>query len=222
MKTFSKLFFLWLILFSFSNVFSQEEKERFVRPVDEAGKNSSFKIFRDNLLKASKKHDVTYILRIVDANIKNSFGGDDGFKNFKSNWKIENPKSVFWDEFITVMSNGGAFYTEASSRGTFCAPYPFMKFPSDVDAFEYAVIFGNNVNLRAEPASDAAIIANLSYNIVKPEFANEAHPNWVKVETLGGKKGYVSAKFVRSSIAYRACFEKLKGKWKMTAFIAGD
>ena len=220
MKKFSKLSFLCLIIFCVSNAFSQQE--RFVRPVDEAAKNPSFRLFRDNLLKAANRRDVKYILSVVDANIENNFGGDVGFKNFKSSWKIESPKSKFWDEFITVISNGGAFYTEAGSRGTFCAPYTFMKFPSDVDAFEYAVIFGNNVNLRAEPSSDAPIVASLSYNIVKPEFANEDHPNWVKVETLGGKKGFVSAKFVRSSIAYRACFEKLKGKWKMTAFIAGD
>ena len=220
MKIFPKLYFLCLIIFSFSNAFSQQE--RFVRPVDEAAKNPSFKLFRDNLLKAANRRDVKYILSVVDANIQNSFGGDDGIRNFKTIWKINNPKSKFWDEFITVISNGGAFYTEATSRGTFCAPYTFMKFPSDVDAFEYSVIFGNNVNLRAEPAADAPIVANLSYNIVKPAFANEDHSNWVKVETLGGKKGFVAAKFVRSSIAYRACFEKLKGKWKMTAFIAGD
>lgn len=220
MKVFSILCFLSLIIFSFSGVFSQDE--RFVRPVDEASKNPSLKIFRDNLLKAAKRHDVKYVLSIVDPQIKNDFGGNDGIKHFKSDWKIENPKSKFWDEFITVISNGGAFYTEAPSRGTFCAPYTFMKFPEDVDAFEYSVIFGNNVNLRAEPASDAPVVASLSYNIVKVEATNEINPNWLKVETLGGKRGFVSAKFVRSSIAYRACFEKIKGKWKMSAFIAGD
>ena len=114
MKIFPKLYFLFLIVFSFSNAFSQQE--RFVRPVDEAAKNPSFRLFRDNLLKAANRHDVKYILSVVDANIKNSFGGDDGFKNFKSSWKIESPKSKFWDEFITVISNGGAFYTEATSR----------------------------------------------------------------------------------------------------------
>ena len=45
---------------------------------------------------------------------------------------------------------------------------------------------------------------------------------WYKIETLGGKKGFVSAEFVRSPIDYRACFEKKNGKWKMTAFVAGD
>ncbi len=39
---------------------------------------------------------------------------------------------------------------------------------------------------------------------------------------LGGKKGYVSVKFVRSPIDYRACFEKKNGKWKMNTFVAGD
>ena len=45
---------------------------------------------------------------------------------------------------------------------------------------------------------------------------------WLKVETLGGKKGFVNAKFVRSPIDYRAIFEKKSRSWKMTAFVSGD
>ncbi len=45
---------------------------------------------------------------------------------------------------------------------------------------------------------------------------------WLKVEILGGKKGFVNAKYVRSPIDYRAIFDKNNGKWKMTAFVAGD
>ena len=46
--------------------------------------------------------------------------------------------------------------------------------------------------------------------------------DWYKVETLGGKKGFVKAEFVRSAVDYRAGFEKKKGVWKMIFFIAGD
>jgi hypothetical protein len=45
---------------------------------------------------------------------------------------------------------------------------------------------------------------------------------WLMVETLGGKKGYVKAEFVRSPVSYRAGFNKVNGKWKLRLFLAGD
>ncbi len=98
-----------------------------------------------------------------------------------------------------------------------------------MDAFGYHAIFGKDVNLRSKPQADAPVVDTLSYNIVQIELENSVRDKnkpdsytWVKVNTLGGKKGFVQAKYVRSPIDYRAIFEKKNGKWKMTAFIAGD
>jgi hypothetical protein len=91
------------------------------------------------------------------------------------------------------------------------------------------MIFGNNVNLRVRPDTKADSIAKLSYNVVRVDYENSVPDKkregvylWLKVETLGGKKGFVSADYVRSTIDYRGCFEKKNGKWKMTLFLAGD
>ena len=213
------------VVFSFFNAFGQE---RYVKPVDEAKKDASFLAFRTKLIEAAKKRDAKYILSIVDRKIELSFGGLSGIEDFKKTWKINNPKSEFWKEFLTVMTHGGAFVKESESK-MFFAPYTFNTFPEDLDAFEYSAIFGNNVNLRANPDLKAKTIAQLSYNVVKVDYENsvkkkgtEAEYSWLKIETLGGMKGFVNAEFVRSPIAYRAGFEKKNGKWKMTVFIAGD
>jgi hypothetical protein len=42
------------------------------------------------------------------------------------------------------------------------------------------------------------------------------------VKDAKGNKGFVLARDVRSPIDYRAYFEKHKGKWQMTVFVAGD
>lgn len=214
--------FSFLLLGILANVSAQE---RFVRPVDEGEKDKSFNTFRAKLIEAVKKHDKKYLLGVLDPNIKVSFGGDGGIADFKKFWKIDSPKSKLWDELLTALSNGGVFF----DKNTFTAPYSFEAFPDDLDAFEHQVIFGNNVNLRAKPDVSAEVITQLSYNVVKVDFKNSVGKNneeqsyaWLKVETLGGKKGFVSAEFVRSPIAYRAIFTKEKGKWKMTAFVAGD
>ena len=219
-RKFHKLFILSLvILFAFINVSAQ--KERQVLPVDEGVTDASFKAFRG-------KHDVKYIPGILDPAIKNSFGGDGGIEEFKEIWKINSPTSKLWDELLIVLTNGGSF-SKGEGNNLFCAPYSFNNFPDDLDAFEYQMIFGSNVNLRAQPNLKAKNVLLLSYNVVKVDYKNsvsdknkEGEYTWLKVETLGGRRGYVNAKFVRSPIDYRACFEKKNGKWKMTAFIAGD
>jgi len=202
-------------------------QERFVMPVDEAGKDASFLAFREKLIEAVKKRDAKFVLSVVDPNIKNGFGGTDGVAEFKKHWKLNSPKSGLWKELLAVLTHGGTF--DKRRRNSFYAPYLFTNFPEDIDQFEYQAIFGNNVNLREKPDLNAPIIASLSYNIVKVDHqnsikspANEEDVLWVKVETMGGKKGFVKPEFVRSSIDFRAGFEKKKGKWVMVFFLAGD
>lgn len=211
------LFFLFV-----SNLAAQE---RYVRPVDEGAKDASFKEFREKLVVAVKNRDKKFVLGILDPNVKLSFGGDGGIADFKKMWKIDSPRSKFWAEFSAIITNGGTFYDEK----TFAAPYSFTSFPDDLDAFQYSVIFGDKVNLRAKPALSAEVISQLSYNVVKVDYENsikiknqENEYSWLKIQTLGSQTGFVSAEFVRSPIDYRAIFVKENGKWMLSAFIAGD
>lgn len=223
--TFKKIIFLFLLAFITLPVVSYAQ-ERYVKAVDEAKKDPSFLAFRTKLIAAVKKKDFKYILSIIDKNIKNGFGGDDGIEEFEEWWKIDDPKSEFWKTFLPVITNGGRFVKEEGTT-SFYAPYTFISFPDDLSAFDHNVIFGKNVNLRREPNFKAPVVAVLSYNIVQVKISIEdgeraGYYKWHYVETLGGKKGFVKAEYARSPIDHRACFEKIKGKWKMTAFISGD
>ena len=205
-------------------------QERFVMPVDEAGKDPSFKAFRSKLIAAVDRRDTAFIIRSLDRNVQLSYGGHAGVADFRKLWRPNDAKSKFWSAFGAVIRNGGHFISGiGKSRSSFYAPFTFRGFPDDLDAFEYAVIFGNNVNLRKTPAADGESIATLSYNVVKPTYseadANDDAPRasrWIKVETLGGKSGYVRGDFVRSPIDYRDGFEKKGGVWRIVTFIAGD
>ena len=218
-----------ILCFVFSNVVPAQ-KEHQVMPVDEAKNDASFLAFREKLIAAVKKRDAKFLLDTLDRDVKGSFGGDSGIADFKKLWKLDKPNSKLWNELLTVLTNGGTFSErEGLKTKEFCAPYSFTVFPPDLDAFEYQMIFGSNVNLRAKPDSKSAVITQLSYNVVKVDYENsikkpksENDYSWLKVETLGGKKGFVNPEFVRSPIDYRGCFEKKNGKWKMTFFLAGD
>jgi hypothetical protein len=219
---------LVLVFLSVIFTISAAAQERKLLPVDEAEKDASFKVFRDKLIGAVKKRDAKYVLSIVDPKIQNGFGGYDGIANFRKQWKIDSPKSELWNELLFALTNGGAFMRGGKTK-IFAAPYVYSNFPDDLDAFEYSAIIGENVRLRAKPDTGAPVVANLSYNIVKVDYQNsvESKPNsgkytWLRVEIPGGEKGFVSEKFVRSSIDYRAGFEKKGGQWKMIFFLAGD
>jgi len=232
MKLLSKshlLAFAIILTFVFSNA-GAAQQERQITPVDEAETDASFFAFREQFIAAVKERDVKFLLDTLDRSVKGSFGGASGIADFKRLWKLDQPDSALWTELLTVLTNGGAFTKDASLKNKqFCAPYSFTVFPTDLDSFEYQMIFGNNVNLRARPDAKAASIAKLSYNVVKVDYENSLrNPNrendyaWLKIETLGGKKGFVGAEFVRSPLDYRGCFEKKNGKWKMIFFLAGD
>jgi hypothetical protein len=230
-QRFTKLIFLSFLFFGlFSNAAAQKSGERFVLPVDEGGKDASFKEFRDKLINAVQKRDRKFIISVLDPKIMNNYGGGVVIKDFQQIWKINSPESELWDELLAILTNGGKFEKAARLQNKqFCAPYTFSTFPNDLDAFDYSMIFGNNVNLRDRPDLKSDTVAALSYNIVKVDYeksirskARDDKFTWLRVETLGGKKGFVSAKYVRSAFDYRACLEKIKGIWKMTALIAGD
>lgn len=228
MKINFKIFLVCAALIAAFSLDATAQRERRLLPVDEAGKDASFKSFRDKLIRAVRQHDAKYVLSVVDPNIKNGFGGEDGIANFRKQWKPNDAKSQLWDELLFVLTHGGAFRTEGGNK-MFTAPYIFSNFPQNLDAFEYSAITENRAGLYARPSAASRLVANLSYHIVKVDFNNSVKTSqnsnkysWLKVTTLGDKTGFVREKSVRSSIDYRAGFEKKRGTWKMIYFLAGD
>lgn len=206
-------------------------QERYVKPVDEASQDASFLAFRTKLIAAAERKDLKYVKSIMDPKIHLSYGGHVGINTFKDLWKNE---AEFWEEFLLVIKNGGRFAGEGKNKKNFfVAPYLFIDMPEDLDHFEYFAVFGNNVNLRERPDTNAPVITQLSYNIVKADESvatkrktgpakHDWKYDWHKIETLGGQKGWMKAEYVRSPVDYRAGFEKKRGRWIMTYFIAGD
>jgi hypothetical protein len=216
-----KKFLAFLSVIAFAAL-AAAAQERYLKPVDEADQDASFLAFRTKLISAVERKDANYIYSIVDPNIKNGFGDRNGIAWFKRDWKLQNKNSEFWKKFASVINNGGKF--EGDQPKMFIAPFSFSNWPDDLDSFEYFVIFGSNVNLRKTPGMSGEILSRLSHNVIKvlEEEPHVGRKDWRKVETLGGQTGYVSADYVRSPIDYRAGFEKKRGKWVMTFFLAGD
>ncbi|MBI4524972.1 MAG: SH3 domain-containing protein [Deltaproteobacteria bacterium] len=196
-------------------------------PVDEGPKDRSFKLFRERLLEAARKRNEEFILSILHPDIESSFGGHKGIQDFKDIWQIDQANTKLWQTLITVLSMGGSFRNIEGKRH-FCAPYVSSRWPDEFDAYYYWAIIGKNVRARERPSVAAAVVAILSYDIVKvdpDQFAGNRQMmsnDWIKILTANGKEAYVSSKYIRNPIGYRACFKKVKGRWLMTALLAGD
>lgn len=188
-----------------------------LKPVDTAAQDPSFVSFRAQLLKTLERKDTPGLLAIVNKDIKVSFGIEYGIAGFKQLWKLDKPaSSQIWKELSTVLRMGGSF----SNKTTFVAPYVFSQWPATLDPFDNAAVIAKNVNIRAKPSLNAAVLKTVSYEILPIEFSENLQ--WVTVKLGNGKKGYIASQYVRSSVDYRAFFEKINGRWQMTVFVAGD
>jgi len=195
---------------------------RKLMPVDEASRDKTFLAFRDRLLEAAKKRDSKFVMGVVHPRIRNSFGAGGGIKEFREKWKPERSDSELWGTLAEVLRLGGSF-RKAGRGSDFWAPYVYSKFPEDVDAFEYLAVTGEQVNVRQKPDPASPVISTLSFDLVKaPEGLSKKAGDWIKIVTPGGKEGFVSGKFLRSPVDYRASFTKVNGRWMMSALVAGD
>ena len=202
-----------------------------VNPVDEGLRDSSFFLYRESLIEAIDKKDVISLLEMLDENIKATFGAPAGLPTFIDVWQLGDPEksksSTLWPQLKEVLENGGTF---SSDGKFFTAPYIFSMFPDEYDAFDHGVISGSGVRIRSEASLNSQRVKSISYEVVEvlsrtseksETIGGETHP-WIHIKTLDGQEGYVFGKYFRSPLEFRAGFEKKKGKWKMTFFVAGD
>jgi hypothetical protein len=195
--------------------------------VDEAPSRPLFHAFRERLIEAIRARDSAYLLSVIDPKIRVGFGDEIGIATFKQQGRPEDPKSPLWIELESLLTLGGTF--DYGGVAGFWAPCVYTRWPEDVDAFTHVAVIRRDVTVRARPASDAPILARLSYDIVQVGTGDpivEPHPEgprtWRAIVTPQGKKGYVQALFLRSPIDYRARFIGSGRQWRMDLLVAGD
>lgn len=205
-----------------------------LEPINEAKQNAELQKTLKSLLAVINNKDVDGLKTYVDANIKISFGAEYGINDFLEMWELDlkPEKSLLWQELKNAIVLGGTF--DDDNRNAYYTPYTFTHFPDKYDAFEYAVITGNKVNIRSEPSTKGTVVAQLSHDVVKvisydrdfgkqmQTIGDQTH-DWQKIQMADGKFGYVWGKFCRTGIDYRAGFAQVRNEgWKMTFFLAGD
>jgi hypothetical protein len=194
-----------------------EGQKRKLPIADECGRDTSFRGFRERLIRAASAKDVRDLLELTADDVKFSFGDDHGENGFKASWNLDRPaSSQFWKELLSVLRLGCTMQGSHAS-----APYIFGRFPQALDPSNHVVAVHPRAVARAAPSVRSRVIANLDFDIVKLA-GDDAGGSWVAVTLRGGRLAYIRRSQVRSPLDYRALFEKIEGRWLMTMFIAGD
>lgn len=199
---------------------------------DDGPQDASFVKFRNELKDVIARKDAAALFKHLASDIKIDFGGFGGGPEFHKMWKPYDKDSKVWAALSLVVNQDGNF----DSPVRFSAPYVYSAFPSDLDAFEYVVVTNESAVLRAAPNPNGKVIRKLDRDILKVVSISQADlvapgslpPQhecvsnmWAVVNDAKGG-GFVQACDVRSPLDYRAYFEKRKGRWQITVFLAGD
>ena len=202
-----------------------------INPGDEALTDTAFFVLREKLLQAIDNKDAFYLLDKTAADIKCSFGAEDGVAGFVQLWQLDSQEGIasskLWTTLKSVLTQGGIFRNNGS---VFVAPYYYALFPDEYDAFTHGVILGRGVRMRESPSLQSAVVKSLSFDVVEimetthdfETIGGEEYP-WVQVKLPDGKEGYIWGKFLGSPIGFRAGFTRQQnGSWLMDFFVSGD
>jgi hypothetical protein len=186
-------------------------------PVDQCTADPSFKAFRAELDAAIAARDPVRLLALADPEIDVSFGGERGHADFRRTWKLDRPEaSTLWAELAEVLSLGCA-----SDGAIAVAPSHVNQLPGDYDIYETMIAVRPGAALRARPTKRAKLVARLDWDVVQVG-AWDGRSEWVPVTLGDGRRGFARREELRSVNDYRATFEKVGGRWRITTFLAGD
>ena len=192
---------------------------RTLAPVDQCSADAGFAVFRQALGRAVARRDAPALKRLLAPDVLVNFGGDIGWAAFSRQWALDRPgKSGVWKELERILPLGCARVDKArvlpSLAGQFSAD-------DDQDAFETMVVVERGAALRAREQADSRIVAKLNWDLVTALEAPDGGKH-IKVRTGDGREGWLARRALRSPLDYRAVVEKQRGRWRITAFVAGD
>lgn len=193
--------------------------QRKLPPVEQCSGDPSFVRFRAALGAAAARRDAEALLALLAPDVTVSFGGDHGRKAFATQWELDKPAtSGLWTELSTIAKLGCARVQAARVMPSLAGQF---NPGDDQAAFEKMVVISPAARLRKTRAANSATVATLSWDVVTALDAPGDGAE-IRIRTARGREGWLSRHQLRSPLDYRAVAEKRKGKWMITAFVAGD
>ena len=198
-------------------VFSAPASGRQFPPTDQCATDEGFVAFRAALIDAIERRDAAHILNVVSNDIHVDFGGGAGRDYFARTWALDRPEdSPLWHELGETLRLG----CTANPDGAYWAPSLFAASEIE-DPFATFLVIREDAPLHASGDPDSPMLANLTWELVQGVEWQEGD-DWWRVRLSDGREGFMRRSDLRSPVDYRAVFERIDGRWRMTTFIAGD
>jgi hypothetical protein len=189
-------------------------------PVDRCGGDPAFAEFRRQLETSVTRHDAEALFALMADDVRVTFGGRSGKADFRDYWdRTPSQRGALWGELNEVLRLGCA--KAVDGQGVEYRAFPAMFVTGDdLDGFTTWLSRPGAV-LHAKPALESAVLQKLpSWTVLQAgDFDGGA---WLAVRTPKGRSGFVERGQIRSLIDYRLIAEPRRGRWKITAFVAGD
>ena len=188
-----------------------------IRPIDECSADKSFAAFLRRFDAVVAARDARALLQLVSPKVQIGFGGSDGIRAFRREWKLDGgAKSPIWSELKQLRSLGCA-----RESGTMVMPRLVERLP-EAETFPGPLApVRAPIALRSAPSASAPVRALLNWDILYTD-AEENPGAWHKVRTAAGLEGFVRAADVRNGMELRIYFERVGGRWLVTSLVAGD
>jgi len=157
-------------------------------------------------------------MRTISDDVIVDFSGAAGRDDFFRTWGLAEPgPSRLWRDLEEALALGCA----RGRDGALWAPSFFVQLDDPDDPFSALLAIRPGAALHAAPDGASAVVARLEWDVLTLRPGGTAH-GWWPVALADGRSGYVPSGEVRGLLDYRASFRKIGGRWRMTAFVAGD
>lgn len=187
-------------------------------PVEQCGGDPSFTAFRDELRRTVARRDSKALLRLLAPDVTVNLGGDTGRAAFARQWELDRPaKSGVWNELERVQALGCARIEKSRVMPSLHAQF---SADNDQDPFETMIVVSPKAQLRTKRGG-GRIIATLGWDVVTAIEAPD-DGDQIRVRLADGREGWLKRTELRSPLDYRLIADKRRGKWMITAFVAGD
>ncbi|MBC2664279.1 SH3 domain-containing protein [Novosphingobium flavum] len=186
-------------------------------PKDTCASLSGANAFRAALRLAVSRRSAPALVALASPQIRLDFGGGSGAAELRTRLSGKDGPAL-WRELEQILPLGCARQGQ-----TLVMPSLFAEDLGGSDPFSTYLVTGRNVRLRAGGSASSRVVSSLSWNVVETVSAGGSGSAWRRVRVLpSGPTGYVAGAYLRSPVAHRLLIDRTGGKWRISAFVAGD
>ena len=182
-------------------------------PQDDCAAVEGADAFRERLAAAVEARDADALVALAADDIKLDFGGGEGAAELRGRLEAS---GELWDELGKLLALG----CSANEEGGVTIPWIFDQDLGEADPFTTFLVVGEDVPVFTGPDGDRRK-GSISWDLVEIASLDPQRP--LQGVTLpGGTHGFIDMDRLRSLIDYRLIASSRNGRWRITAFIAGD